>query len=248
MQDLQLKAKNISVDFSGLRALEDISLQIGLGEIVGLIGPNGSGKTTLVNVITGQVKPVSGMIFLGGENITKYSPRKVALKGVTRSFQQVRLFNQLTVVDNIATSALAKGASRHKAQEMAMELLEEFNLTHYARQLAGAMNYGDKRRIEILRALACEPRFLLLDEPAAGMNEAESEMLLNILSRLPEAKNLGMLIIDHDMPFIMCLCHRLHVISSGKTIAEGDVDAVRKMPAVIEAYLGSNAEEGESFA
>lgn len=251
MSEMRLRVSNISVEFSGLRALDDVSLDIGIGEIVGLIGPNGSGKTTLVNVITGQVAPVSGTVFLGTRKITNISPRKVALKGVTRTFQQVRLFNNLTVVDNVATTALAKGLTRGQARNLAMNLLEEFNLAKFAGILAGTLNYGDKRRVEIIRALAGDPRFLLLDEPAAGMNEAEGEALQNILSGLPESKNLGMLIIDHDMPFIMRLCHRLHVVSSGRTIGEGDVDTVRNLPAVIEAYLGSCARDGdkeESFA
>lgn len=238
-----LSAKEVSVDFSGLRALDRVSLDVKIGEIVGLIGPNGSGKTTLINVITGQVSPVSGSVSLNGENITHLQPRKVALKGITRSFQVVRLFDNLTVAKNVETTALAKGASRKQANELAMRLLEEFSLTDFAGQLAGTLSYGDKRKVEIVRALAGEPHFLLLDEPAAGMNEAESDTLLNILSELPMQKQLGMLIIDHDMSLIMRLCHRLHVLSSGKTIGEGAVEDVRKLPAVVEAYLGSSASE-----
>lgn len=239
MSDLHLSVKDISVEFSGLRALDRVSLEVGIGEIVGLIGPNGSGKTTLINVITGQVIPVSGHVRLNGEDITRRLPRKIALKGITRSFQVVRLFENLTVVQNVETTALAKGASRRSANKTAMSLLEEFNLKGFAHQLAGTLSYGDKRKVEIVRALAGEPHFLLLDEPAAGMNEAESEALLKILAALPERKNLGMLIIDHDMTLIMRLCHRLHVLSSGLTIGEGAVETVKKLPAVIEAYLGA---------
>ena len=247
MTNLHLSAKEISVDFSGLRALDNVNLDIKGGEIVGLIGPNGSGKTTLINVITGQVNPASGSVRINGEEITHLLPRKIALKGITRSFQIVRLFENLTVVKNVETTALAKGASRKKANKLALALLKEFNLNGFANQLAGTLSYGDKRKVEIVRALAGEPRFLLLDEPAAGMNEAESEALLKILSELPVRKNLGMLIIDHDMALIMRLCHRLYVLSSGKTIGEGDVDYVRKLPEVIEAYLGTGeSKEGEN--
>lgn len=241
MSALRLFVNNIAVDFSGLRALDGVSLEVGIGEIVGLIGPNGSGKTTLVNTITGQVRPVSGSVRIGSEEVTRLSPRKIALKGIARSFQIVRLFSNLTVIENVETAALAKGESRRQAARQASALLEEFDLLDLAEQLAGTLSYGDKRRVEIVRTLAGRPHFLLLDEPAAGMNDAETEALLKTLSELPGSKNLGMLVIDHDMPLIMRLCHRLHVLSSGKTIGEGDVDYVRNLPAVIEAYLGSNA-------
>lgn len=241
METNTLCATGISVDFAGLRALDQVTLEISLGEIVGLIGPNGSGKTTLVNVLTGQVKPISGQVVCGGSNLTGLSPRQIALRGVARSFQIVRLFKNLTVAENVETSALTQGLSRRQARARAEALLVEFNLTEYADTLAGALNYGDKRRVEIARALAGEPSFLLLDEPAAGMNEMESETLLQILATLPADRNLGMLVIDHDMSLIMRLCHRLHVLASGKTIGAGDVDTVRKLPAVIEAYLGSSA-------
>lgn len=242
MPDLRLSVRNISVDFSGLRALEDVSLEVGVGEIVGLIGPNGSGKTTLVNAITGQVRSVSGSVRIGGDEITHLPPRKIALLGIARSFQIVRLFANLTVMENVQTTAIAKGASRRKAARQATQLLTEFGLLDLAQHLAGTLSYGDKRKVEIVRALAGRPRFLLLDEPAAGMNDAETEALLKILSELPAKKELGMLVIDHDMPLIMRLCHRLHVLSSGRTIGEGDVDHVRRLPAVVEAYLGSSAD------
>ncbi|NNG01346.1 MAG: ABC transporter ATP-binding protein [Desulfobacteraceae bacterium] len=244
MTDHRLSATDISVEFSGLRALDHVTLDIGKSEIVGLIGPNGSGKTTLINVITGQVHPVSGSVSVNGNEITRMLPRKIALKGITRSFQIVRLFDNLTVVKNVETTALAKGASRKAATALGLDLLAEFGLSDFADQLAGTLSYGDKRKVEIVRALAGEPHFLLLDEPAAGLNEAESETLLSILSELPHRKNLGMLIIDHDMTLIMRLCHRLHVLSSGKTIGQGDVDDVRNLPEVIDAYLGTGESEG----
>jgi len=243
-----LKAIAVSVDFSGLRALDDVSLDVCVGEIVGLIGPNGSGKTTLVNVITGQVKPVSGQVVCDGNDITNLSPRQVALRGVARSFQIVRLFKNLTVAENIETAALTHGLSRREAGQRAVALMEEFNLSNFADEPAGTLSFGDERRVEIARSLAGEPQFLLLDEPAAGMNDVESDALLKVLAALPSDRNLGMLIIDHDMSLIMRLCHRLHVLASGKTIGEGDVDSVRKLPAVIEAYLGSSASTEASHA
>ncbi|RJG46584.1 ABC transporter ATP-binding protein [Mesorhizobium sp. DCY119] len=241
MSDKSLNAAGVSVEFSGLRALDNVSLTLSPAEIVGLIGPNGSGKTTLINAITGQVPLAAGRVTIGDDQISGLSPRKIALKGINRSFQIVRLFNNMTVVENVESSALAHGVSLRKAREKANTLLAEFSLSEKAEDLAGNLSYGDKRRVEIARALAADPAFLLLDEPAAGMNEAESETLLHILSELPRTRGLGLLIIDHDMGLIMRLCNRLHVLASGRTIAEGKADEVRKNPAVIEAYLGSEA-------
>jgi branched-chain amino acid transport system ATP-binding protein len=230
-----------AVSFSGLRALDGVSLSVAAGEILGLIGPNGSGKTTLVNAITGQVRLAGGRVLLDGEEISGLLPPAVALKGVSRSFQIVRLFNNMTVRENVEASALARGDPMRMARQKADGLLAEFGLSRRADDLGSALNYGDKRRVEIARALAADPAFLLLDEPAAGMNEAESGVLLQILRDLPRARGLGLLIIDHDMGLIMRLCDRLHVLASGRTIAEGDAESVRRNPAVVEAYLGSSA-------
>ena len=239
--DRALRAEAVSVEFDGLRALDQVSLAVEPGEIVGLIGPNGSGKTTLVNAITGQLRPLAGRIRLAGRDITGRTPREVALRGVLRSFQIVRLFRNLTVSENVESSAVAAGQSRRAARRRAVQLLREFGLQDYADQPASALSYGDERRVEIARALAADPAFLLLDEPAAGMNETESDTLLELLARLPAERGLGLLIIDHDMSLIMRLCHRLHVLASGRTIGEGPVDVVRRLPAVVEAYLGSHA-------
>lgn len=242
MKNHRLNATGLCVDFSGLRALDHVSLSISSGEIVGLIGPNGSGKTTFVNALTGQVKTSAGQILCNGKDLTGLPPHKIACQGIARSFQIVRLFDELTVSENIETAAIAQGTSRRTAKERADELMTKLDLQSYSGQLGHTLNYGDKRRVEIARALAGQPQFLLLDEPAAGMNEAESDTLLEILSRLPQDYHLGILIIDHDMSLIMRLCSRLHVIDSGKTIGEGDVETVRQLPKVIEAYLGSSAE------
>ena len=242
MTDDSLRTIDVSVEFSGLRALDGVSLSVARGEILGLIGPNGSGKTTLVNAITGQVPMAAGRVLCGAEDITGLSPREVSLRGVARSFQVVRLFNNLTVAENVEAAALAHGSGRRAARDKARMLLTEFGLEARAEDLAVGLSYGDKRRVEIARALAADPTFLLLDEPAAGMNEGETAGLLSILEGLPQARGLSLLIIDHDMGLIMRLCGRLHVLASGRTIAEGDKDSVRSTPVVIEAYLGTGAE------
>ncbi len=242
MADDSLRTIDVSVEFSGLRALDGVSLSVAPGEIVGLIGPNGSGKTTLVNAITGQVPLTAGRIVCGSDDLTGFSPREVALRGIARSFQVVRLFNNLTVAENVEAAALAHGHGRRAAREKARMLLVEFGLEARTEDLAIGLSYGDKRRVEISRTLAADPSFLLLDEPAAGMNEVETAGLLSILEELPQARGLSLLIIDHDMGLIMRLCERLHVLASGRTIAEGDKDSVRSNPVVIEAYLGTDAE------
>jgi branched-chain amino acid transport system ATP-binding protein len=236
-----LEAVDVSVEFAGLRALDGVSLRLEPGEILGLIGPNGSGKTTLVNVLTGQLPPVEGRVLCNGEDITGMPPPRIAARGIARSFQIVRLFRNLTVRENVEAGAIARGLGRPAARMVADRLLAEFGLEPRAEAFAGSLSYGDERRIEIARALAASPTFLLLDEPAAGMNEAETGRLLELLAGLPQAQQLGLLIIDHDMPLIMRLCHRLHVLASGKTIAAGDVASVQRSPEVIAAYLGSAA-------
>jgi ABC-type branched-subunit amino acid transport system ATPase component len=246
MTDTSLRAHSIIVEFSGLRALDNVDLTLNRREILGLIGPNGSGKTTLINVLTGQVKPVSGKVSCDGEDLGTLLPRQRALRGIMRSFQTVRLFRNLTVSENIEVAAIAKGLSRREAHRAVDQLLEEFSLSHHRAELASSLNYGDERRVEIARALAASPKYLLLDEPAAGMNEEESSMLMEILARLPHERDLGIIIIDHDMPLIMRLCHRLQAIAQGRTIGEGGVDEVRRLPAVIEAYLGADALEADA--
>lgn len=237
----ELAAQGLAVEFAGLRALDGVSLHLRTGEILGLIGPNGSGKTTLVNAITGQVPLAAGEVRLAGTRIDGRAPRQVARAGISRSFQIVRLFNTMTVRENVEAGALASGATRAQAAAAAVPLLDEFGLGPRQNVLGGALSYGDKRRVEIARALAAGPAFLLLDEPAAGMNEAESEALLHILAALPAARRLGLLIIDHDMALILRLCDRLHVLAAGRTIAEGPPAEVRADPVVIAAYLGSEA-------
>jgi branched-chain amino acid transport system ATP-binding protein len=224
--------------FFGLRALDGVSFTLTRGEILGLIGPNGSGKTTLINVVTGLLSATRGQVFANGLEITNKKPYQIAHAGLARTFQTIRLFRELTVLENVEVAAVSMGLSRREARKRALEILEEIGIARWAELRAGVLPYGLERRVEVARALAPQPSFLFLDEPAAGLNEDESEELLEVLVALPSSKNLGMLIVDHDMRLIMRLCHRLHVLNFGKTIGEGTPDEVRKIPAVLQAYLG----------
>jgi len=227
--------------FVGLRALDGVSLVLSRGEILGLIGPNGSGKTTLINVVTGLLPATSGQVFVDGAEITNRKSYQIAHAGLARTFQTLRLFRELTVLENVEVAAVSMGLSRRAARVRATEVLEEIGISRWAEMRAGVLPYGLERRVEVARALATQPSFLFLDEPAAGLNEDESEELLQVLAGIPAQKNLGMLIVDHDMRLIMRLCHRLHVLNFGKTIGEGMPEEVRKIPAVLQAYLGKAA-------
>jgi branched-chain amino acid transport system ATP-binding protein len=239
-----LSIEDVTKDFVGLRAVDSVRLRLEQGEILGLIGPNGSGKTTLINVVTGFLKPTAGRIQVDGVDITGWSPHKIAPLGLARTFQTIKLFLGLTVLENVEVAAVSAGLSRREAQQRAHEVLERLGARHLADVPAGTLPYGQERCVEIARALATKPTFLLLDEPAAGLNEAESDDLLQTLASIPQDTGCGMLIVDHDMHLIMRLCDRVHVLNYGKTIGEGTPEEVRKDSAVIEAYLGTSAEEG----
>lgn len=239
-----LIARGVVMDFAGLRALDEVSLSLGRDEIVGLIGPNGSGKTTLVNVLSGALKPTAGTVTIDGTEVTGSAPRRISRAGLVRTFQTVRLFGTLTVFENVQLGALGAGTRRTLATAKANELLELFGVDHLRDTFADSLSYGQKRLVEILRALATGCTYLVLDEPAAGLNEEESERLLRQLARIPEQFHCGLLIIDHDMNLIMRLCHRLHVLNQGQTIAEGTPEQVRADRTVVEAYLGSQASIG----
>ena len=239
-----LTIRELSKYFAGLHALDGVSFVLRRGEILGLIGPNGSGKTTLINVVTGLLPATSGQVYVGGAKITNKKPYQVAHSGLARTFQTIRLFRELTVLENVEVAAVSMGLSRRNARQRALEVLEEIGIARWAEMLAGVLPYGLERRVEVARALATEPKFLFLDEPAAGLNEDESEELLEVLAAIPARKNLGMLIVDHDMRLIMRLCHRLHVLNFGKTIGEGTPEEVRQIPAVLQAYLGKTAAGG----
>jgi branched-chain amino acid transport system ATP-binding protein len=239
-----LTIQGLSKYFVGLRALDGVSFNLSRGEILGLIGPNGSGKTTLINVVTGLLPATGGQVFVDGVEITNKKPYQIAHAGLARTFQTIRLFRELTVLENVEVAAVSMGLSRRDAQKRAVEVLEEIGISRWAQMRSGVLPYGLERRVEVARALATQPSFLFLDEPAAGLNEEESEELLQILVSIPSQKNLGMLIVDHDMRLIMRLCHRLHVLNFGKTIGEGKPEEVRKIPAVLQAYLGKAAAGG----
>jgi ABC-type branched-subunit amino acid transport system ATPase component len=234
----------ITKDFVGLRALDSVSLRLERGEILGLIGPNGSGKTTLINVVTGFMKPTQGRIRVDGVDITQWPPHKIARYGLARTFQTIKLFKELTVLENVEVSAVSMGLPRGPARERAYQVLGSLGAERLADTPAGALPYGEERRVEIARALATGPNFLMLDEPAAGLTETESEELLQMLASIPAKTGCGMLIIDHDMRLIMRLCDRLHVLNYGGTIGEGSPEEVRANPAVIEAYLGTSSGGG----
>lgn len=234
----QLLVERVCKSFYGLRALDDVTLSLSQGEILGLIGPNGSGKTTLINVISGLLPATSGKVSVRGADITNLAAYKIARNGIARTFQTIRLFRQLTVMENAEVAAVGVGASRHEAHRRAMAALVEMGIEPYAESISGTLPYGLERRLEVARALAMNPTFILLDEPGAGLNEEETDDLLKVLGSIRERYNLGMLVVEHDMRLIMRLCNRLHVLQSGRTIGEGTPAEIRENPMVIEAYLG----------
>lgn len=240
----QLLVERVSKSFSGLRALDDVTLSLEPGEILGLIGPNGSGKTTLINVVSGLLPATSGEVTVNGREITNLPAHRIAQFGIARTFQTIRLFRELTVLENAEVAAVGVGATRRQAQQRAEAALAEMGVLAYASALAGTLPYGLERRLEVARALAMNPTFILLDEPGAGLNEEESDDLLLTLGRIRERYRVGMLVVEHDMRLIMRLCDRLHVLQSGRTIGEGTPAEVRQNPAVVEAYLGRSGKEG----
>lgn len=252
-----LELKNITKNFGGISALTDVSFQINEGEIFGLIGPNGAGKTTMFNVITNMFAPTSGEILFLGENISGIKPHKITDKGICRTFQNIRLFSQMSVLENVLVGAhcrnksgVLKSVLRTKSQkqeeksnyEVALELLELVGLSRYENTIAENLAYGQQRRLEIARALASNPKLLLLDEPAAGMNETETENLFDLIKKVQQ-RGVTVLLIEHDMPFVMKLCDRITVLNFGKKLAEGTPTEIQNNQDVIEAYLGSEEDE-----
>lgn len=238
-----LVVEGVTKDFVGLRALDSVSLGLMRGEILGLIGPNGSGKTTLINVLTGFLKATAGQIRIDGVDITNWSPHLIAPLGLARTFQTIKLFLGLTVLENVEVAAVSADLPRVRARQRAYEALDRLGVARLADHPAGGLPYGAERRVEIARALATGPNYMLLDEPAAGLNESESDDLLKSLAAIPSDTGCGILIVDHDMRLIMRLCDRVHVLNYGRTIGEGLPEQVRKDAAVVQAYLGTSASE-----
>lgn len=233
-----LEAVGVTKHFAGLAALSDVTLRLERGEILGLMGPNGSGKSTMVNVVTGILAPDSGRVLVDGTDVSGARPIQIARLGLARTFQTVRLFGALSVAENVA--AVIRRPPR-PIDAVVDELLARLRIDHLGATRAADLPYGSQRRVEIARALATGPRYLLLDEPAAGLNDAESHDLELIIRQVVAEFGCGVLIIDHDMQLISRLCDRLHVLANGRTLASGHPDVVRADPAVARAYLGDRA-------
>lgn len=252
-----LKATKLSKVFGGLKAVSDFDVIIEKGELIGLIGPNGAGKTTAFNLLTGVYEPTTGTIELDGKNVVGLKPYQITQQGLARTFQNIRLFAELSVLDNvkiayhfhvkygILESVLRLGRYHKEEAEIeqkAIELLKIFQLEHKKDEIAKNLPYGEQRRLEIARALAAQPKLLLLDEPAAGMNPQETQQLMKMIQWIKKEFDLTILLIEHDMSLVMNVCERIYVLEYGSIIAQGTPEEIKNNPRVIEAYLGEEVE------
>lgn len=248
-----LEAKHLGIDFGGLTAVDEFTMAIGRTEIAGLIGPNGAGKTTVFNLLTNVYQPTRGTIMLDGYSTAGKTTAQVNRMGIARTFQNIRLFSNMTVLDNVKvgmhnsvkqnlfssiTHSFGYRKSEKAATERAMELLSFFGMENMAKYLAGSLPYGAQRRLEIARALATNPGIILLDEPAAGMNPSETAELMENIRRIRDRFQIAVMLIEHDMNLVMGICEGICVLNYGKIIAKGTPDEIKSNPTVIEAYLG----------
>ena len=255
-----LECSHLGIDFGGLRAVDDFNLTIGKTEIAGLIGPNGAGKTTVFNLLTKVYQPTSGTIMVNGKDTAGMNTVQANRLGLARTFQNIRLFNQMTVEDNVRIGlhnqisyGMFSGVLRlppywigeKKQHEKAMDLLSIFHMEDLANEKAGSLPYGAQRRLEIVRALDTNPSLLLLDEPAAGMNPKETEELMENIIKIRDQFQIAIMLIEHDMNLVMGICEGICVLNFGKVIAKGTADEIQQNPEVIEAYLGRQREDEE---
>ena len=238
-----LRAVGVSRSFEGVQALADVDLELARSEVVGLIGPNGAGKTTLVNLITGFDFPTTGRVELEERDVTRWSPQRRGRAGLARTFQHGHAFKGLTVRENVEVAALGVGASARDARTRAQRLLGALGLQSRADENAAALPHGDERKLGVARALATEPRFVLMDEPAAGLTEAEVPDLAAVVRSVRDDHGAGVLLIDHNVTLILDVCDRIHVLDQGRTLAEGTPDEIRKNIDVANAYLGGSGRD-----
>ena len=252
-----LETRHLGIEFGGLKAVDDFNLTIGKTEIAGLIGPNGAGKTTVFNLLTKVYEPTSGAVLVNGKDLNGMSIVQASRLGIARTFQNIRLFDKMTVEENVRIGLhnqirydmftgilrLPRYWKQEKHQhERAMELLDIFGMQDLADEQSGSLPYGAQRRLEIVRALATDPKLLLLDEPAAGMNPHETEELMENIAKIRDRFQIAILLIEHDMSLVMGVCEGICVLNFGKIIAKGTADEIQANPAVIEAYLGKRKE------